>query len=111
MNAKQDNTKQHDTKALQELDKQHYMHPFTDSKAMHEKGTRIITGADGCYIYDSDGGKVLDGMAGLWCVAVGYGRHELADVAAQQMRELPYYNSFFGTAHPPVIKLGHNLKN
>ena len=110
MNAKQDNTKQHDTKALQELDKQHYMHPFTDSKAMHEKGTRIITGADGCYIYDSDGGKVLDGMAGLWCVAVGYGRHELADVAAQQMRELPYYNSFFGTAHPPVIKLAAQLK-
>ena len=86
------------------------MHPFTDSKAMHEKGTRIITGADGCYIYDSEGGKVLDGMAGLWCVNVGYGRHELADVAAKQMRELPYYNSFFGTAHPPVIKLAAQLK-
>ena len=108
MNASMHNTK-HDTKALQELDKQHYMHPFTDSKAMHEKGTRIITGADGCYIYDSEGGKVLDGMAGLWCVAIGYGRHELADVAAAQMRELPYYNSFFGTAHPPVIKLAEQL--
>ena len=104
------NAKQYDTKALQELDKQHYMHPFTDSKAMHEKGTRIITGADGCYIYDSEGGKVLDGMAGLWCVNIGYGRHELADVAAKQMRELPYYNSFFGTAHPPVIKLAAQLK-
>ena len=104
------NIKQHDTKTLQELDKQHYMHPFTDSKAMHEKGTRIITGADGCYIYDSDGGKVLDGMAGLWCVSIGYGRHELADVAAQQMRELPYYNSFFGTANPPAIKLAAQLK-
>ena len=104
------NAKQHDTKALQELDRQHYMHPFTDSKAMHEKGTRVITGADGCYIYDSEGGKVLDGMAGLWCVNVGYGRHELADVAAKQMRELPYYNSFFGTAHPPVIKLAAQLK-
>ena len=104
------NAKQYDTKALQELDKQHYMHPFTDSKAMHEKGTRIITGADGCYIYDSEGGKVLDGMAGLWCVNIGYGRDELADVAAQQMRELPYYNSFFGTAHPPVIKLAAQLK-
>jgi putrescine aminotransferase len=108
MNAKQHDT--HDTKALQELDKLHYMHPFTDSKAMHEKGTRIITGADGCYIYDSEGGKVLDGMAGLWCVNIGYGRDELADVAAQQMRELPYYNSFFGTAHPPVIKLAAQLK-
>ena len=104
------NATPHDTKALQELDRQHYMHPFTDSKAMHEKGTRIITRADGCYIYDSEGGKVLDGMAGLWCVNIGYGRNELADVAAQQMRELPYYNSFFGTAHPPVIKLAAQLK-
>ena len=108
MNAKQHEG--HDTKALQELDKQSYMHPFTDSKAMHEKGTRIITSADGCYIYDSEGGKTLDGMAGLWCVSIGYGRDELADVAAKQMRELPYYNSFFGTAHPPVIKLAAQLK-
>jgi putrescine aminotransferase len=108
MNAKQHQS--HDTKALQELDKQSYMHPFTDSKAMHEKGTRIITSADGCYIYDSEGGKTLDGMAGLWCVSIGYGRDELADVAAKQMRELPYYNSFFGTAHPPVIKLAAQLK-
>jgi putrescine aminotransferase len=108
MNAKQHES--HDTKALQELDKHSYMHPFTDSKAMHEKGTRIITSADGCYIYDSEGGKTLDGMAGLWCVSIGYGRDELADVAAKQMRELPYYNSFFGTAHPPVIKLAAQLK-
>jgi len=113
MNAPIHNTErntEHDTKALQELDKQNYMHPFTDSKALHEKGTRIITGADGCYIFDSEGGKVLDGMAGLWCVNIGYGRDELADVAAAQMRQLPYYNSFFGTAHPPVIKLAAQLK-
>ncbi|HCH33841.1 MAG TPA: aspartate aminotransferase family protein [Oceanospirillaceae bacterium] len=113
MNAPIHNTEsntEHDTKALQELDKQNYMHPFTDSKAMHEKGTRIVTGADGCYIFDSEGGKVLDGMAGLWCVNIGYGRDELADVAAAQMRQLPYYNSFFGTAHPPVIKLAAQLK-
>jgi putrescine aminotransferase len=109
MNAPIHNT-EHDTKALQELDKQNYMHPFTDSKALHEKGTRIVTGADGCYIFDSEGGKVLDGMAGLWCVNIGYGRDELADVAAAQMRQLPYYNSFFGTAHPPVIKLAAQLK-
>ncbi|MCS5558787.1 MAG: aspartate aminotransferase family protein [Oceanospirillaceae bacterium] len=113
MNAPIHNTErhtEHDTKALQELDKNNYMHPFTDSKAMHEKGTRIVTGADGCYIFDSEGGKVLDGMAGLWCVNIGYGRDELADVAAAQMRQLPYYNSFFGTAHPPVIKLAAKLK-
>jgi putrescine aminotransferase len=49
--------------------------------------------------------RLLDAMAGLWCVNVGYGRHELADVAAAQMRELPYYNNFFKTANPPAIAL------
>ena len=54
---------------------------------------------------DSEGHKILDGMAGLWCVAIGYGRDELADAASKQMRELPYYNLFFMTAHPPVLEL------
>ncbi|MDN5597491.1 MAG: aspartate aminotransferase family protein, partial [Pseudomonas sp.] len=57
------------------------------------------------YLWDSEGNKILDGMAGLWCVAIGYGRDELADAAAKQMKELPYYNLFFQTAHPPVLEL------
>ncbi len=66
---------------------------------------RIITKAHGVYLWDSEGNKILDGMAGLWCVAIGYGRDELADAAAKQMKELPYYNLFFQTAHPPVLEL------
>jgi putrescine aminotransferase len=93
----------------QSLDRQHYLHPFTDSKALHERGTRVIVRAEGCYLYDSDGERMLDGMAGLWCVNVGYGRRELAEAAYRQMLELPYYNSFFQTAHPPAIELARQL--
>ena len=94
----------------QELDKEHYLHPFTDHKDLHKKKSRIITRADGVYIYDADGNKILDGMSGLWCVNAGYGRDSIVDAAAAQMRELPYYNSFFQCAHPPSIELARMLQ-
>ena len=99
----------YNTQQLQDLDGQHHIHPFTDHKALMEKGTRIITHADGVYLWDSDGNKILDGMAGLWCVNVGYGRQELVDAATDQMQELPYYNNFFQTTHPPAIELSKAL--
>ncbi|QKZ07359.1 aspartate aminotransferase family protein [Pseudomonas eucalypticola] len=93
------------TQAWQALSGEHHLAPFSDYKQLKEKGPRIITKAKGVHLWDSEGNKILDGMAGLWCVAVGYGRDELADVAAKQMRELPYYNLFFQTAHPPALEL------
>ena len=99
----------YNTQQLQDMDGQHHIHPFTDHKALMEKGTRIITRADGVYLWDSDGNKILDGMAGLWCVNVGYGRQELVDAATDQMQELPYYNNFFQTTHPPAIELSKAL--
>lgn len=93
----------------QELDRQHYLHPFTDHKDLGEKRSRIITRAEGVYIYDADGNKILDGMSGLWCVNTGYGREELIAAATNQLRELPYYNSFFQCAHPPSIELSRIL--
>lgn len=95
----------------QELDRQHYLHPFTDHKALAKKKSRIITRADGVYIYDADGSKILDGMSGLWCVNAGYGRDELVTAAERQLRELPYYNSFFQCAHPPSIELSRLLND
>lgn len=93
------------TAAWQELDRRHLLHPFTNHQTLHQQGTRVITRAEGVHLWDSDGRRYLDGMAGLWCVAVGYGRAELAEVARAQMLELPYYNSFFRSAHPPAIEL------
>ncbi|MBT3558940.1 MAG: aspartate aminotransferase family protein [Rhodospirillales bacterium] len=86
-------------------DQAHHMHPFTDYADHAVNGSRIITEADGVFLTDSDGNKILDGMAGLWCTNVGYGRKELADVAHKQMMQLPFYNTFFNTSTMPPIEL------
>ncbi|CAN7355133.1 aspartate aminotransferase family protein [Pseudomonas sp. LjRoot71] len=93
------------TREWQAMSREHHLAPFSDFKQLAENGPRIITKADGVYLWDSEGHKILDAMAGLWCVAVGYGRKELADAAAKQMQELPYYNMFFQTATPPALEL------
>ena len=97
------------TSDWQSSDHAHYMHPFTDHDDLGKKGSRIITSADGVYITDSEGNQILDGMAGLWCVNLGYGRQDLVDAATRQMQQLPYYNSFFQTSHPPAIELSELL--
>jgi putrescine---pyruvate transaminase len=97
------------TPQWQAADAAHYLHPFTDFKALAGKGSRIITHADNIYLWDSDGAKILDAMSGLWCVNVGYGRQELIDAATTQLKELPFYNSFFQTATPPAIELAELL--
>jgi putrescine aminotransferase len=96
-------------KQLQAIDAAHHLHPFTDHKELRGAGSRMIVRADGAYIYDSEGNRILDGMAGLWCVAVGYGRRELAEVAYEQMLELPYYNSFFKCTTPTPALLAQKL--
>jgi len=93
------------TQKWQAADRAHYLHPFTDHHDLGQKGARIITRADGVYIYDSEGNRILDGMSGLWCVSLGYGRRDLIDAGCRQLQELPYYNSFFQTSHPPAIEL------
>jgi putrescine aminotransferase len=65
--------------------------------------------AEGSTIFDGEGNAILDGMAGLWCVNVGYGREELVRAAAEQMQELPFYNTFFKTATPPTVMLATKL--
>ncbi|MEM9850743.1 MAG: aspartate aminotransferase family protein [Pseudomonadota bacterium] len=97
------------TAELQRLDAAHHMHPFTHNSDLGAKGARVIVRANGAFLTDSEGVEILDAMAGLWCVNVGYGRRELAEAAAAQMQELPYYNTFFQTTHPPVIALAAKL--
>jgi putrescine---pyruvate transaminase len=97
------------TAELQALDAAHHMHPFTNADALAAKGARVITRAKGVWLTDSEGEEILDAMSGLWCVNIGYGRDELAEVAARQMRELPYYNTFFMSTHVPAIALADKL--
>ncbi|MGQ5523068.1 aspartate aminotransferase family protein [Chitinimonas sp. PSY-7] len=97
------------TQEWQQLDAAHHLHPFSDMGSLNKQGSRVITKAEGVYLWDSDGNKIIDGMAGLWCVNIGYGRREIAEVAYKQMLELPFYNTFFKTTHPPVIELSKLL--
>ncbi|EPX83375.1 aspartate aminotransferase family protein [Salipiger mucosus] len=97
------------TAELQALDAAHHLHPFTHGAGLRDKGARVITRAEGVWLTDSEGERILDAMAGLWCVNVGYGRKELAAAAARQMEELPYYNTFFQTTHVPAIQLAAKL--
>ncbi|MGZ5200293.1 MAG: aspartate aminotransferase family protein [Telluria sp.] len=99
-----------DTRALQQLDVAHHLHPFTDHAALRQRGgARVMVRGDGIYLWDSDGAKLIDGMSGLWCVNAGYGRTSIADAACRQMRELPFYNSFFNTTNVPALRLAAQL--
>ncbi len=90
---------------LQRRDAAHHIHPFTHNGELAAKGTRIIHEAKGVYLTDGEGRKLLDGMSGLWCVNLGYGRQELVEAASRQMQELPYYNSFFQCTTPAAVDL------
>lgn len=98
-----------DTALIQALDSAHFLHPFTDFKDLSGRGARVMVRSEGIYVWDSEGARVLDGMSGLWCVNVGYGRRELADAAHHQMMTLPYYNSFFQTTNVPAVQLAAKL--
>lgn len=98
-----------DTRAIQKLDAAHYIHAFTDTQALADKGARVIVRGQGIYIWDSEGNRLLDGMSGLWCMNVGYGRKSIADAVYVQMQELPYYNSFFQTTNAPAAQLAAKL--
>ena len=98
-----------DLDTLRRLDRAHHLHPFTDHRAMHQGGTHVVRSAKGSTIFDEDGRELLDALAGLWCVNVGYGREEIADAVFEQMRAVAFYPSFFNTTTEPTIRLSAKL--
>jgi putrescine aminotransferase len=97
------------TESWKRRDLAHFLHPFTDHLGLRELGARVIVRGEGPYLWDSDGFRILDGLAGLGNVAIGYGRPELADAARRQMIELSYCQSFFKTTHPTAVELAETL--
>ena len=96
--------------SLHELDQAHHLHPFTnhaDMKAMG--GTHIIKSGSGCYVYDENDRPLLDGLAGLWCVNVGYDCSEIREAIMEQLERLPFYCSFFNSTTEPAIRLAAAL--
>ena len=90
------------------MDRAHHLHPFTDHATMHPSGTHILESGAGCYLQGEEG-KLLDGLAGLWCVNVGYGRKEIVEAVAKQMQELSFYPSFFNSTTEPAVRLADRL--
>ena len=97
------------TEEIQIADAAHHIHPFTDSKQIRAQKTRVVSRAEGVHIYEADGRKLLDGMAGLWCVNVGYGRERINDAVRRQMSQLAYYNTFFQCTHPAATALAEKI--
>jgi 4-aminobutyrate---pyruvate transaminase len=86
------------------------IHPYTNLARHREVGPLILNEGHGIYLYDSKGKKYIEGMAGLWCTALGYGNEELADAAATAMRKLSFTHAFGGKSHDGVIELSEKLK-
>lgn len=97
-------------KDLRGLDAAHHLHPFTDNRRLRDEGgPTVIERGKGCYLWDENGHRYFDAMAGLWCVNVGYGRPELAEAARAQIEKLSYYNTFFKTTTAPTAELAGRL--
>lgn len=86
------------------------VHPYINLASFRETGPLIIERAKGIYVYDTDGKPYIEGMAGLWCTALGYGNEELVEIAAAQMRKLSFAHLFTGRSHDPAIELAEKLK-
>ncbi|BCX68264.1 MULTISPECIES: aspartate aminotransferase family protein [Pseudomonas] len=97
------------TEDYQASDAAHHIHAFLDQKALNVEGPRVMVRGEGLYLWDNDGNRYLDGMSGLWCTQLGYGRTDLTAAASAQMNQLAYYNMFFHTTHPAVIELSELL--
>jgi putrescine aminotransferase len=98
-----------DLAELRRLDQATHLHPFTDHRAMHRDGTHVVRSGHGCVVVDETGRELLDGLAGLWCVNVGYGREEIVEAVRAQMRTLAFYPSFFNSTTEPTIRLAARL--
>jgi 4-aminobutyrate---pyruvate transaminase len=86
------------------------VHPYTNLARFRDDGPLVIERGQGVYVYDSTGKSYIEGMAGLWCMALGYGNEELVEAAAVQMRKLSFAHLFTGKSHDPAIELGEKLK-
>ena len=86
------------------------VHPYTNLAAIRESGPLVLERGQGVFVYDTEGKAYIEGMAGLWCTALGYSNEELVEAAAAQMRKLPFAHLFTGKSHDPAIELAERLK-
>jgi 4-aminobutyrate--pyruvate transaminase len=100
-------TRTHDDNVRDDI--RNLIHPYTPLDTFGETGPLVIRRGDGVYVEDDQGRRYLEGMAGLWCTALGFSERRLVDAAVRQMRELPYYQIFGGRSNEPSIELSDRL--
>ena len=99
----------YDTRELWRKDRDHYIHPWTNFATFKDQGSEVMAEAEGVYVYNSDGDRFIDGIGGLWCVNIGYGRDEMAQAIADQARRICYYSTFTNLTTPPAAELAAKL--
>lgn len=99
----------HTPNSLAARDIAHHLHPYTDAVRHERSGPLVLTGGKGVYVFDENGKSYIEGLAGLWCVSLGFGEERLVEAAAKQMRKLPYYHSFAHKAPDVTIELAERL--
>jgi 4-aminobutyrate--pyruvate transaminase len=90
-------------------DTRYVLHPYTNARRHEERGPTLIARGEGIYIYDDEGNRYIEGLAGLWSVAVGFSEQRLVDAATRQMQQLPYSHIFSHKTHGPAIDLAEKL--
>ncbi|CDZ39822.1 aspartate aminotransferase family protein [Neorhizobium galegae] len=95
--------------SIEARDKAYQLHSYTNARALERDGSLVIDRGEGIYVYDVNGNKYIEGMAGLWSVGVGFGESRLVEAAARQMAKLPYYHTFTLRSHGPSIDLAEKL--
>ncbi len=101
--------KKYNTEELWRKDRDHNIHPWTNFASFKNEGSLVMSHSEGPYVYDSDGNQFIDGIGGLWCVNIGYGRDEMAEAIADQVRQIPYYSTFNHLTTPPAATLAAKL--
>lgn len=94
---------------LKQIDANSILHPATNANEFAKTGSKIMQSGDGIYLNDTDGNTLIDAVAGLWCVNVGYGRKEMADAMSQAAQNMGYYHTFTGMSNVPQIELAERL--
>jgi len=100
-------TRTHDENVREDV--RNLIHPYTPLQSVAETGPLVIRRGDGIYVEDDAGNRYLEGVAGLWCTALGFSERRLVDAAIRQMSELPYYQLFSGRSNEPSIQLSERL--
>jgi adenosylmethionine-8-amino-7-oxononanoate aminotransferase len=96
-------------RTLVDIDRDHLIHPVTSFRGHEARGATLLQSGSGMWLTDMEGRRLLDAFAGLWCVNVGYGQDSIVEVAAEQMRRLPYATGYFSFGSEPAVRLAERL--